>query len=1018
MNTETYIDKFKKIKESEDYAFLRKKGIEHIQQLTKSLWTDHNIHDPGITILEILCYAVTELGYRTNYAIEDILAEETLGQEQSDNADFFSARQVLPCNPVTKNDFRKIIIDVPGVKNGWIEIVEKPDPQIYINCAESKLTMSENADYESLNIQGLYNVILEFEEDSKIGDLNRYYFTQSAGNNAFTFDIILPPWDVYFNDAVEFDKITKIEFSTLTSVAKSKKYIATLDIETEGGKTFSYPVTVISREEKTESNKTLIQDELGKSDGVLSLYRAIVKRSLEIANDVYCMLHSHRNLCEDFYRFYAAEIEEIALCSDLEVSPDADINEVLAQVYYKLIHFMNPSVRFYSIKEMMEKGKKIEEIFEGPSLDHGFIDDMELEKSELAHAVYVSDIIQILMDIEGVVAVKSIMLTNFYNSEPVTDGSKWCLKIGKNRRIKFSIDRSKVVLYKGLLPYYADKTVVEEKIDGLFALDRYARLGWDAYDLEIPQGVSWNIQNYSSIQNDFPFVYGIGKEGLPKSAAKLRKAQAKQLKAYLMFFDKLLADYFCQLAHVKELFSINSSTKKTYFTQTLYPVPDISHADVPQCENLNKEFVNTLDIENHPEIDIDDISTYKAQWQTYVDNLKNSYIDTIDEVDKLVETTSTYEDRKNRFLDHLMARFNEQFTDYVLLLFTLNKKRAPADLIEDKKAFLSDYPKISYERGKAFNYKDMDELWLTENVSGLQKRVSRLLGINTYLRRFLAHCIEGAFEIYNEKDKDGVDEFRFRLKDKKGMTLLLSSSGKYYSKEAAYIDMQRIAKLGIDENNYDKKIAKDGRFYFNIINQDGEIIARRIEYFSTEAERDDEIKNVIKFLETHADCEGFHLIEHILLRPKTETDLPLSVCVEKNCEACSGFVDPYSFRITIVVPSWPERFQNMDFRRFFESTVRMEAPAHVHVKICWVTQEQMNDFENDYFAWLNEIAKEKPVQEALSIAQNKLIETLESLRSVYPETRLYDCKKGGQVSPILLNHTTLGSFKSDENGDL
>jgi uncharacterized protein YegP (UPF0339 family) len=387
-------------------------------------------------------------------------------------------------------------------------------------------------------------------------------------------------------------------------------------------------------------------------------------------------------------------------------------------------------------------------------------------------------------------------------------------------------------------------------------------------------------------------------------------------------------------------------------------------------------------------------------------------------VDDLVETESIYEDRKNHMLDHLMARFSEQFTDYVLLMYTLDKKKAPADLIEDKTAFLNDYPQISSERGKGFNYKDEKELWFTKNVSGLQKKVTRLVGISSYLRRYLAHCIEKYFEIYQEKDSDCIDKYRFRLKDETGKTLLLSSSCKYATEESAYLDMQRVAKLGTDEKNYDKKTSKDGRFYFNIVDETADVIARRIEYFNTETERDNEIKKVVDFLQKNADCEGFHLIEHILLRPRSANDKLLNVCVENGCKGCSGLVDPYSFRITVVVPYWPERFQNMDFRRFFDNTIRMEAPAHVHIKICWVTQEAMNLFEDNYFLWLKEMAKEKPDQTMLTQTQDKLIEALESLRSVYPETRLYDCKEGRQVSPILLNQTTLGTFKEDKDGDL
>ena len=48
---------------SQDYEKLHLEGIDHIQKLSGKQWTDYNFHDPGITILEQICYALTDLGY-------------------------------------------------------------------------------------------------------------------------------------------------------------------------------------------------------------------------------------------------------------------------------------------------------------------------------------------------------------------------------------------------------------------------------------------------------------------------------------------------------------------------------------------------------------------------------------------------------------------------------------------------------------------------------------------------------------------------------------------------------------------------------------------------------------------------------------------------------------------------------------------------------------------------------------------------------------------------------------------
>ncbi len=57
-----------------DYAFLRQEGIRHLERMAGQLWTDFNTHDPGITILEQVCYAITDLAYRIDYELPDLLA--------------------------------------------------------------------------------------------------------------------------------------------------------------------------------------------------------------------------------------------------------------------------------------------------------------------------------------------------------------------------------------------------------------------------------------------------------------------------------------------------------------------------------------------------------------------------------------------------------------------------------------------------------------------------------------------------------------------------------------------------------------------------------------------------------------------------------------------------------------------------------------------------------------------------------------------------------------------------------
>jgi len=139
MNESQTISKQLPALKSMQYETLRELGIQRIQELAGKLWTDYNTHDPGITILEALSYVLTDIGYRINYDIKDILAQKLGSPDYYDIKNFYTACEILPVCPVTFNDFRELMIDVEvldesgeepqyyGVKNAWIN--KSPDAE-------------------------------------------------------------------------------------------------------------------------------------------------------------------------------------------------------------------------------------------------------------------------------------------------------------------------------------------------------------------------------------------------------------------------------------------------------------------------------------------------------------------------------------------------------------------------------------------------------------------------------------------------------------------------------------------------------------------------------------------------------------------------------------------------------------------------------------------------------------------------------------------------------------------------
>ena len=131
-------------------------------------------------------------------------------------------------------------------------------------------------------------------------------------------------------------------------------------------------------------------------------------------------LHEHRNLCEDFMKVTTIDDEEIAFCFDVDVSPGSDIEKVQAEIFYAIENYLNPVVNFYSLSELLEKKIPADEIFSGPILQHGFIDTAQLEQTNLTTVIHASDIINLLMDIEGVQAIRNFQMTKYDAAGPVS----------------------------------------------------------------------------------------------------------------------------------------------------------------------------------------------------------------------------------------------------------------------------------------------------------------------------------------------------------------------------------------------------------------------------------------------------------------------------------------------------------------------------------------------------------------------------------------------------------------------
>jgi hypothetical protein len=87
-------------------------------------------------------------------------------------------------------------------------------------------------------------------------------------------------------------------------------------------------------------------------------------------------------------------------------------------------------------------------------------------------------------------------------------------------------------------------------------------------------------------------------------------------------------------------------------------------------------------------------------------------------------------------------------------------------------------------------------------------------------------------------------------------------------------------------------------------------------------------------------CEGMHIVEHILLRPRGDG--------ARSAADESGF---HTARISVVLPRWTLRCADRGFRNLVEECVRENCPAHIQPAFLWLSPAQMAEFETLELAW-------------------------------------------------------------------
>ena len=650
-----------------DFDRLREEGIEYIQKLSGQLWTDYNLHDPGVTILEVLCYAITDMGYRLN------LLKEAFDSGEAANSGlirrhFFSQDELIHSLPLSRGDFELFIEkNHEKVLSAWFEdytllhtewpvrggyeivvMLDPEDPHGDLNTDVIQ-TFSEEID-AGLGV----NV---FDEKNKrmnwmaIGEVKSCKLDEEHPDNFFVFEEsncqVSMVFEVVFRDQKASNLIRCNVRVTMNPGKKPADEREPLDTHKDA---------IVKHLESPEFLET-IADNLEKEH-----YKS------KLLTDIQRKLMSNRNLCEDFVELRIVNVQEVKIELEVLLHDDADTaGRMMHRVYDHLDAFL---------LQMLLRSKKPEQ---------------RTQKNVL----YASNIIKEVVRIEGIEAAAIRNMNLYIDGIPtilVEDESSFeCIHLQRFSHYVPRIEREKSTVT------FIRSGVVEkaEESEAARSFSPNQFFGFSSprqeMDMEIQRKLGQRkaavfdehffeaLRQYDSIQNDFPNNYNLEEGQLTESASEKLRLSVRQMKSYLAFYERIFIEYLDKLSRFNDLLSISQPA------------------------------------ESEP-----------AGLETFMDEVPGLAL--TDDAGKLPVDRRAQMVQKNKILDHLLARFSTRF-------IPVASGESDADslerIAEKKMQLLSDIPLITRERGLGIPVTpDNKEIWDTDLLSGFQKRVYRLIGVN------------------------------------------------------------------------------------------------------------------------------------------------------------------------------------------------------------------------------------------------------------------------------------------------
>ena len=785
-----------------DFKKLRKEGLGHIGELAGKIWTDHNVHDPGITILEVLIYALMDLGYRTNLPFEDLITLETTSAKD-DN--FLTPLEILTVNPVTITDYRKLLLEVKGVRNAWLEQADQEVPlfidanQNELNCERfqysSTQRCSPNDDYPFMEVRlnGIYKVYIEMDtdlvqsksqHDELVADVTEILAAHRNLCEDFKEEIcLLEPLEIGVCAEVEvangfspekvYGQIIKairefiqpqIKYYTLYELLDKGESID----EVFAGRPYrqdSYGFVDTEELEGLERRKEIHLSDLYtvilSVEGVLKVKKVHINGGASLPTPDFCNQKDGETgqwstgirISDNEVTVFSLEETCVDLYSEQGYIPLNKSKIHKGFSFLKKFHLpeneLNTQIPSGRHREDLGAYESIQQDF---PVVYGIGDDGLPEQASLLRKTQALQLKGYLLFYDQMLANYTAQLTHIRSLFALTPEAD---RAPSEKHTYFTQLAETVPGLGDLLKLYGTNG----------QMDKGTRLA-----IPVARDEAW----YEAIAalDATPRPRLTIADYCDKDPTHLRILTFTSAAIRGIYIDQLVDSFF------NERYSVEILTDRGGKFFVLCPnLPgDVVLIGLKRFTTDNdayndaKTMAFLCGLQESYNV-VSDLSNSSGTDAHYF-NLNYNPLSYMDLVQDLTEDNAEYLERRKQFLNHLLARFGEEFTDYTILHYQNRMGDTDVDQrsINDQSSYIDQFAEISRNRAKAFNY--LEPSWNTDNVSGFEKRVSLLAGIENYDRRNLCN-----FEVSRC--------FRLQLRDSREK-VLFNGNRSYDTKEELY----------------------------------------------------------------------------------------------------------------------------------------------------------------------------------------------------------------------------------------